>query len=154
MNEPAPSLPLSILDFLGIEYGETAAECMAGGVQLAQAVEAAGYRRYWISEHHNMLNLACSAPEILIAHVAAVTSRIRVGAAGIMLPNHSALKVAETFRTLLALHPIASIWRLAVPRAPILLRHTRCAAEAAQTRLQSSPNRWPSYLPSLAKAFP
>jgi luciferase family oxidoreductase group 1 len=105
MNESAPSLPLSILDFLGIEYGETAAECMAGGVKLAQAVEAAGYRRYWISEHHNMLNLACSAPEILIAHVAAVTTRIRVGAAGIMLPNHTSLKVAETFRTLLALHP-------------------------------------------------
>jgi luciferase family oxidoreductase group 1 len=105
MSEHDPSLPLSVLDFLGIEFGETAAECMVGGVAVAQAVEAAGYRRYWISEHHNMLNLACSAPEILIAHVAAVTQRIRVGAAGIMLPNHTSLKVAETFRTLLALYP-------------------------------------------------
>jgi luciferase family oxidoreductase group 1 len=74
-------------------------------VRLTQAVEAAGYRRYWISEHHNMVSLACSAPEILIARVATVTSRIRVGAAGIMLPNHTSLKVAETFRTLLALYP-------------------------------------------------
>ncbi|MBB3753852.1 luciferase family oxidoreductase group 1 [Mycolicibacterium sp. BK634] len=105
MNDQVSNLPLSVLDFLGIEYGETAAECMAGGVRLAQAVEACGYRRYWISEHHNMLNLACSAPEILIAHIAAVTSRIRVGAAGIMLPNHTSLKVAEMFRTLLALYP-------------------------------------------------
>ena len=105
MSEPAAFLPLSVLDFLGIEAGETAAATMAGGVQVAKAVEAAGYRRYWVSEHHNMLNLACSAPEILTAHVAAVTSRIRVGPAGIMLPNHTALKVAETFRTLLALYP-------------------------------------------------
>lgn len=101
----ASSLPLSILDFLSIGPGETAAATMSGGVQVAQAVEAAGYRRYWVSEHHNMLNLACSAPEILTAHVAAVTNRIRVGPAGIMLPNHTALKVAETFRTLLALYP-------------------------------------------------
>jgi len=105
MNQSVLPLPLSILDFLTIEYGETAAACMAGGVQVAQAVEAAGYRRYWVSEHHNMLTLACSSPEILIAHVAAMTERIRVGAAGIMLPNHSALKVAEAFRTLLALYP-------------------------------------------------
>jgi luciferase family oxidoreductase group 1 len=72
---------------------------------MARTVEAAGYRRYWVSEHHNMANLACSAPEILIAHIGARTERIRVGAAGIMLPNHTALKVAETFRTLLAMYP-------------------------------------------------
>ncbi len=78
---------------------------MAGAIGIAQAVEAAGFRRYWVSEHHNMRSLACSAPEILIAAVAARTKRIRVGAAGIMLPNHSPFKVAEIFRTLLALHP-------------------------------------------------
>ena len=99
------SLPLAVLDFVGIEYGETAASALAGAVSVAQTVEAAGYRRYWVSEHHNMTSLACSAPELLIAHVGAFTSRIRVGAAGIMLPNHSALKVAETFRTLLAMYP-------------------------------------------------
>src|SRR5947209_18311772 len=98
---PATALPLSVLDFVGIEYGETATASIAGAVRIAQAVEQAGYRRYWVSEHHNMSSLACSAPEILTAHVAAKTDRIRVGAAAIMLPNHTSLKVAETFRTLL-----------------------------------------------------
>ncbi|HEX9030913.1 MAG TPA: LLM class flavin-dependent oxidoreductase [Streptosporangiaceae bacterium] len=105
MNDvPGGSLPLAVLDFVGIEYGESAASSIAGAVSVAQAVETAGYRRYWVSEHHNMTSLACSAPELLIAHVGAFTSRIRVGAAGIMLPNHSPMKVAETFRTLLAMH--------------------------------------------------
>src|SRR2546427_5967457 len=63
---------------------------------IAQAVEAAGYRRYWVSEHHNMTSLACSAPELLTAHVGARTSRIRVGAAGIMLPNHAPLDRKST----------------------------------------------------------
>lgn len=103
---PAPAtLPLAVLDFVGIEYGESAADSVAGAVDVARAVEAAGFRRYWVSEHHNMSSLACSAPEILIAHLLTLTEKIRVGAAGIMLPNHSAFKVAETFRTLLAIAP-------------------------------------------------
>ena len=80
------SLPLAVLDFVGIEYGESAADSIAGAVRIAQALEGAGYRRYWVSEHHNMNSLACSAPELLTAHVGAHTQRIRVGAAGIMLP--------------------------------------------------------------------
>ncbi|HYK66616.1 MAG TPA: LLM class flavin-dependent oxidoreductase [Streptosporangiaceae bacterium] len=110
------SLPLAVLDFVGIEYGESAASALAGAVSVARALEAAGYRRYWVSEHHNMKTLACSAPELLIAHVGAFTSRIRVGAAGIMLPNHASLKVAETFRTLLAMYP--GRVDLALGRAP------------------------------------
>lgn len=110
------SLPLAVLDFVGIEYGESAAASIAGAAGIAQAVEAAGYRRYWVSEHHNMTSLACSAPELLTAHVGAVTSRIRVGPAGIMLPNHAPLKVAETFRTLLAMYP--GRIDLALGRAP------------------------------------
>jgi len=110
------SLALSVLDFVGIEHGETAHSSIMGAVDIAQAVEAAGYRRYWVSEHHNMASLACSAPEILTAHVGARTERIRVGAAGIMLPNHSALKVAETFRTLVAMYP--GRIDLALGRAP------------------------------------
>jgi luciferase family oxidoreductase group 1 len=109
-------LPLSVLDFVGIEHGESAASAVRGAVGIAQAVEAAGYRRYWVSEHHNMRSLACSAPELLTAHVALQTERIRVGAAGIMLPNHAAFKVAETFRTLLAMHP--GRIDLALGRAP------------------------------------
>ncbi|WP_156253419.1 LLM class flavin-dependent oxidoreductase [Pseudactinotalea terrae] len=102
----APStLPLAVLDFVGIEYGESAADSIAGAVELARAVETAGFRRYWVSEHHSMSSLACSAPEILIAHLLTLTERIRVGAAGIMLPNHSSFKVAEMFRTLLAIAP-------------------------------------------------
>lgn len=99
------SLPLAVLDFVGIEFGESAHSALEGAIGIAQAVEDAGFRRYWVSEHHNMQSLACSAPEILIAAIAGRTSRIRVGAAGIMLPNHSSLKVAETFRTLLGLYP-------------------------------------------------
>ncbi len=110
------SLPLAVLDFVGIEYGESASASVAGAVGIARAVEAAGYRRYWVSEHHNMTSLACSAPELLTAHVGALTSRIRVGAAGIMLPNHAPLKVAETFRTLLAMYP--GRIDLALGRAP------------------------------------
>jgi luciferase family oxidoreductase group 1 len=116
MTDADGSLPLAVLDFVGIEYGESAAAALAGAVSIAQTVDAAGYRRYWVSEHHNMTSLACSAPELLIAHVGAFTSRIRVGAAGIMLPNHSSLKVAETFRTLLAMYP--GRVDLALGRAP------------------------------------
>ena len=116
MSDVDGALPLAVLDFVGIEYGESAAASVAGAVGIAQAVEAAGYRRYWVSEHHNMTSLACSAPELLTAHVGARTSRIRVGAAGIMLPNHAALKVAETFRTLLAMYP--GRIDLALGRAP------------------------------------
>jgi luciferase family oxidoreductase group 1 len=110
------SLPLAVLDFVGIEYGESATASIAGAARIAEAVEAAGYRRYWVSEHHNMTSLACSAPEILTAHIGARTSRIRVGAAGIMLPNHAPLKVAETFRTLAAMYP--GRIDLALGRAP------------------------------------
>ena len=110
------TLPLGVLDFVGIEYGESASDSIAGAVRIAQAVEAAGYRRYWVSEHHNMNSLACSAPELLTAHIGAQTDRIRVGAAGIMLPNHAPLKVAEMFRTLLAMYP--GRIDLALGRAP------------------------------------
>jgi luciferase family oxidoreductase group 1 len=110
------TLPLAVLDFVGIEYGETAHDSLQGALGIAKAVEGAGYRRYWVSEHHNMRSLACSAPEILSAAVAAHTDTIRVGAAGIMLPNHSAFKVAEVFRTLMALYP--GRVDLALGRAP------------------------------------
>ena len=116
MSADEKTLPLGVLDFVGIEYGESASASIAGAVRIAQAVEAAGYRRYWVSEHHNMNSLACSAPELLTAHIGAQTDRIRVGAAGIMLPNHAPLKVAEMFRTLLAMYP--GRIDLALGRAP------------------------------------
>ena len=76
------TLSLAVLDFVGIEYGESAHDSLLGAIGIAQAVERAGYRRYWVSEHHNMKSLACSAPEILTAAIAARTRSIRVGAAG------------------------------------------------------------------------
>lgn len=116
MTPAQPTLPLAVLDFVGIEFGESPTQAIRGAAGIAQTVEAAGYRRYWVSEHHNMRSLACSAPELLIAHVAARTERIRVGAAGIMLPNHTAFKVAELFRTLVAMYPDRI--DLALGRAP------------------------------------
>lgn len=104
-NPATATLPLAVLDFVGIEHGQSPSEAIAGAADVARAVESAGYRRYWVSEHHNMRSLACSAPEILISHLATLTDTIRVGAAGIMLPNHAAFKVAETFRTLEAIAP-------------------------------------------------
>lgn len=110
------TLPVSVLDFVGIEHGEDATSAIRGAVRIAQACERAGLRRYWVSEHHNMKSLACTAPEILTAHIAAQTERIRIGAAGIMLPNHAAFKVAEVFRTLVAMYP--GRIDLALGRAP------------------------------------
>lgn len=99
------TLPLSILDLAPIAPGETARESFAASVALAQQAEASGYRRVWYAEHHNMSSIASSATSVLIAHVASQTSTIRLGAGGVMLPNHSPLTIAEQFGTLEALHP-------------------------------------------------
>jgi luciferase family oxidoreductase group 1 len=97
--------PLSVLDLVPIRAGSTAAEAIRESVDLARLAERLGYRRYWFAEHHSMGSIASSAPEILIAHIAAATTTIHVGSGGIMLPNHPALRVAEVFHTLEALHP-------------------------------------------------
>jgi luciferase family oxidoreductase group 1 len=85
--------------------GERAGSAIARSVELAQHVEQLGYRRYWLAEHHSISGLACSATAVLIGHVAAATSTIRVGSGGVMLPNHAPLVVAEQFGTLEALYP-------------------------------------------------
>jgi luciferase family oxidoreductase group 1 len=99
------SIPLSILDLAIIGRGETATDAFRNSVHLAQRAEARGYRRVWYAEHHNMASIASSATSVLIAHVAAHTSTIRLGAGGVMLPNHSPLVIAEQFGTLATLHP-------------------------------------------------
>ena len=91
----ARSIPLSILDLAIIGKGQTAADAFANSVVLAQRAEARGYERVWYAEHHNMASIASSATSVLIAHVAAHTSTIRLGVAGVMLPNHSPLTIAE-----------------------------------------------------------
>src|SRR4051812_17092083 len=98
-------LPLSILDLAPVRSGQTPRESFAASVELARLAEGAGYRRIWYAEHHNMPTIASSATSVLIAHVAAHTERIRLGAGGVMLPNHSPLVIAEQFGTLEALHP-------------------------------------------------
>ena len=96
---------LSALDLVPVPSGGNSAESVRRTVELAQLAERLGYVRYWFAEHHGMPSVASSAPEVLIAHIAAHTRTLRVGSGGVMLPNHAPLRVAEAFRTLEALHP-------------------------------------------------
>lgn len=96
---------LSILDLAPVSRHESVADSLAGSVSLAQTAERLGFERVWYAEHHNMPTIASSATAVLIAHVAAHTSTIRLGSGGIMLPNHSPLVIAEQFGTLATLHP-------------------------------------------------
>jgi luciferase family oxidoreductase group 1 len=99
------SLPVSILDLVGMRPGELPGPAIARSVDLAQRAEAWGYRRFWLAEHHSIAGIACSATSVLIGHIAAATKTIRVGSGGIMLPNHAPLVVAEQFGTLAAIYP-------------------------------------------------
>jgi luciferase family oxidoreductase group 1 len=99
------SAPLSVLDLAPVAAGRTAAEALAETTALARRADALGFRRFWVAEHHNIPSVASTAPEVLIAHLAASTDRIRVGSGGVMLPNHAPLAVAERFGMLEALHP-------------------------------------------------
>jgi len=103
MGQQTP--PLSILDLAAVGREETIAESFAGSVELARTAERSGYRRIWYAEHHNISSIASSATAVLIAHIAARTETIRLGAGGVMLPNHSPLVIAEQFGTLETLHP-------------------------------------------------
>ncbi|MCL7714170.1 LLM class flavin-dependent oxidoreductase [Stenotrophomonas mori] len=98
-------IPLSVLDLAPVCEGATPGQAFAHMLGLAQHAERCGYRRYWLAEHHNMPGIASAATSVLIGHVAGGTSTIRVGAGGIMLPNHSPLQVAEQFGTLASLYP-------------------------------------------------
>jgi luciferase family oxidoreductase group 1 len=95
----------SLLDLSPIPEGKTEADALQNTVALAQAAERLGYHRYWIAEHHNMPGIASAATSVVIGHVAGATSTIRVGAGGIMLPNHAPLVIAEQFGTLATLYP-------------------------------------------------
>ncbi|MGK5741815.1 LLM class flavin-dependent oxidoreductase [Micromonospora sp. URMC 103] len=98
-------VPLSVLDLAPVATGATVGEALRHTTELARRTEELGYHRFWVAEHHNMPGIASSAPPVLIAHLAAATSTIRVGSGGVMLPNHAPLVVAEQFGTLDALHP-------------------------------------------------
>lgn len=96
---------LSVLDLSPVTEGSTAGQSLRNTLDLARHAEKLGFHRYWLAEHHNMAGIASAATSVVIAHVAAGTSTIRVGAGGIMLPNHAPLIIAEQFGTLAALHP-------------------------------------------------
>jgi luciferase family oxidoreductase group 1 len=98
-------VPLSVLDLSPIVEGGDAGQALRNSLDLARHVEALGYRRFWMAEHHNLPGIASAATAVALAHVAAGTNHIRIGAGGIMLPNHAPLLIAEQFGTLAALHP-------------------------------------------------
>ena len=99
------SLALSVLDLLPVRTGQTSADAVSAARSLARIADRAGYRRYWVAEHHNMPSVASTNPAVLIALLAAATERIRVGSGGVMLPNHAPLVVAEQFALLEAAFP-------------------------------------------------
>ncbi|HUC18535.1 MAG TPA: LLM class flavin-dependent oxidoreductase [Acetobacteraceae bacterium] len=98
-------IPLSVLDLSPVPEGSDAGQALRNSLELARFAESLGYARYWMAEHHNMPGIASAATAVVLAHVAAGTRTIRVGAGGVMLPNHAPLVIAEQFGTLAALHP-------------------------------------------------
>src|SRR6188474_234268 len=131
-------VPLSVLDLAPIVEGGTAAQSFRHSLDLAQHAERWGYRRYWLAEHHNMPGIGSAATAVLIGHVGAGTATIRIGAGGIMLPNHAPLQVAEQFGTLASLFP--GRIDLGLGRAP---GTDHAAALALRRTLHTDPDEFP-----------
>ncbi len=130
--------PLSVLDLSPIPEGSDASQSFRNSLSLAQHAERLGYRRYWLAEHHGMPGIASAATSVLIGHVAGGTKTIRVGAGGIMLPNHSPLVIAEQFGTLESLYP--GRIDLGLGRAP---GSDPTTARALRRSLHSDPDEFP-----------
>src|SRR5690348_8117589 len=131
-------IPFSFLDLCPITEGGSVAESLAHTVDIAQHAERWGFNRFWMAEHHGMPGIASAATAVLIGHVAGATSRIRVGAGGIMLPNHSPLVIAEQFGTLEALYP--GRIDLGLGRAP---GSDQATARALRRNLDTDPDAFP-----------
>jgi luciferase family oxidoreductase group 1 len=101
----ATRVPLSVLDLATVREGFSSADALQGTTRIAQTADELGYARFWVAEHHNMPAVASTSPPVLMAHLAAHTTRIKVGSGGVMLPNHAPFVVAEQFALLEALHP-------------------------------------------------
>lgn len=141
-------IPLSVLDLSPVPEGSDAGQSLRNTLELAQQAEKLGFTRYWLAEHHNMPGIASAATSVVIGHVAAGTSTIRVGAGGIMLPNHSPLVIAEQFGTLASLFP--GRIDLGLGRAPGTDQMT---AHALRRNLESSANDFPRDVVELLNYF-
>jgi luciferase family oxidoreductase group 1 len=148
MTTALPTMPFSVLDLSPITQGSTAAQSFRNTLDLAQHVERWGYRRFWLAEHHGMPGIASAATAVLIGHVAGGTSTIRVGAGGIMLPNHSPLVIAEQFGTLESLYP--GRIDLGLGRAP---GSDQITARAMRRNLASNADEFPQDVLELADYF-
>lgn len=147
MRHTAERVPLSVLELAPVTAGSTPASALANATDLARHVEALGYHRMWVAEHHNMASIASSSPAVLIAHLAAHTTHLRLGSGGVMLPNHSALSVAEQFGMLEALHP--GRIDLGIGRAP----GTDPVTAAALRRVAATVDDFPEQLRDLLAYF-
>ena len=142
------NIPFSVLDLSPINLGSNAAESFRNSLSLAQHAEKLGYKRFWLAEHHNMTGIASAATSIVIGYIAAGTSEIRVGAGGIMLPNHAPLVIAEQFGTLESLYP--SRIDLGLGRAP---GSDRITAHALRRTLHTDGDDFPELLEELRFFF-
>ncbi|OKK19659.1 alkanal monooxygenase [Streptomyces sp. CB00455] len=141
-------VPLSVLDLVTVGAGSTAHAALRTSVDIARLAEARGYHRHWVAEHHSMPGVASSSPAVILAHLAAHTSRIRLGSGGVMLPNHAPLAVAEQFGTLEALAP--GRIDLGLGRAPGTDGRT-AAALRGSGRLDESAEDFPRQLVELTR---
>lgn len=151
--QPAPAhmqgmIPLSVLDLSPVPEGSNPGQALRNSLDLARHAETLGYRRFWMAEHHNMPGIASAATAVALAHVAAGTQRIRIGAGGIMLPNHAPLVVAEQFGTLAALHP--GRVDLGLGRAP---GTDQIAARALRRNLAADADEFPQDVVELLAYF-
>jgi luciferase family oxidoreductase group 1 len=143
---------LAVLDLSPVPSGVPAGQALHNTLDLARAAERWGYGRYWLAEHHNLPAMACPSPEIMIGQVAAATTRIRVGAGGIMLPNHSPLRIAEAFRVLEALYP--GRIDLGIGRAPGTDPVTAYALRRAGQTAEGFPDQLAELLAFAGGGFP
>ena len=141
-------IPLSVLDVSPLREGYTASDSFQNSANLIQAAERWGYKRYWLAEHHNMPGIASSATSVVIGHLADKTEHIRVGAGGIMLPNHAALVIAEQFGTLEAMYP--GRIDLGLGRAP---GTDQPASYALRRTLNMGPEAFPQQVEELEDYF-
>jgi luciferase family oxidoreductase, group 1 len=150
MSNPLPpnAIPLSVLDLAPVTAGSTPADALRNTRELAQLADRTGYTRYWLAEHHNMTGIASAATAVVIAHIAGATQRIRVGAGGIMLPNHAPLVIAEQFGTLESLFP--GRIDLGLGRAPGTDQNT---ARALRRHLAGSDDNFPQDVLELQSYF-